>query len=114
MLAQGERIAINAPIQGTTADILKLAMIDIDEYIFKNNLEKEIKILLQIHDELILEIDKDIVDKEKDIIKNIMENVLVKRLADKDWQDMILPDTAIEKVPIRSDSKIGDNLYELK
>ncbi|MFO0743899.1 MAG: DNA polymerase [Candidatus Paceibacterota bacterium] len=114
LLAQGERIAINAPIQGTTADILKLAMIDIDEYIAKNNLENKIKILLQIHDELILEIDQEIVNKEKDNIKNILESVLSNRYHDKDWQDMFLSDTAIEKVSIRCDSKIGDNLYELK
>jgi DNA polymerase-1 len=114
LLAQGERIAINAPIQGTTADILKLAMIDIDEYIVKNNLENKMKILLQIHDELILEIDKDIVDGEKNKIQDILKNVLSKRYNEEKWKDMFLQDTAVEQVPIRSDSKVGDNLYELK
>lgn len=112
--AQGERIAINAPIQGTTADILKLAMIDIDQYIKENNLENKIKILLQIHDELILEIDEDILDKEKNILKSILENVLEKRLNDKKWKDLFIPDTSMEEVALKSDLAIGDNLYELK
>ena len=112
--AQGERIAINAPIQGTTADILKLAMIDIDQYIKEHNLESKLKILLQIHDELIIEVDEDIVDQEKEILKNILAQVLEKRLNDKKWKDLFIPDTAIEEVPIKSDLKIGNNLYELK
>lgn len=112
--AQGERIAINAPIQGTTADILKLAMIDMDEYIKENKLENKIKILLQIHDELILEIDEDIVEKEKVNLKNILENVLDKRLNDKNWKDLFIKDAEIDKVKLKSDLSIGDNLYELK
>lgn len=114
LIAQGERIAINAPIQGTTADILKLAMIDVDEYITKNKLENKIKILLQIHDELILEIDEDIIEKERINIKDILENVLKKRIKDEKWKDLFLVDTAVGQVPIRTDSKIGNNLYELK
>ena len=112
--AQGERIAINAPIQGTTADILKLAMIDINEYIKKNNLNNQIKILLQIHDELILEIDERILEKEKDVLKDILENVLVKRFDKKEWKDLFLENTDMENVPIKSDFKSGDNLFELK
>lgn len=112
--AQGERIAINAGVQGTTADILKLAMIDVDEYIKKNNLEKEIKILLQIHDELVLEVKDELVEKESENLKNIFENVLIKRLKDKEWNDMFLNDTAVEIVPLKTESKSGESLYDLK
>ncbi|MBP9765671.1 MAG: hypothetical protein KBD12_00360 [Candidatus Pacebacteria bacterium] len=112
--AQGERIAINAPIQGTTADILKLAMIDIDQYIKENKLENKVKILLQIHDELILEVDESISEREKNIFKSILEEVLIKRIEDKKWKDLFVLDTAIKEIPMRSSLEIGDNLYELK
>lgn len=112
--SQGERIAINAPIQGTTADILKLAMIDIDEYIESNNLSSQIKILLQIHDELVLEINENIIDAEAPKLRSILENVINKRLEDKEWRELMLNDTKVEDVPIKADMKIGDNLYELK
>lgn len=69
----GERIALNTPIQGTAADILKLAMIRIDEKLKEDNLKT--KMLLQVHDELIF----DVPDKELniviDIVREIMENV---------------------------------------
>lgn len=77
--AQGERIAINAPIQGTSADILKLAMLDAKEYIQENKLKDNVALLLQIHDELIFEIDE---DKAEDIANElvvILESVLKKR-----------------------------------
>ncbi len=77
--AQGERIAINAPIQGTSADILKLAMIDADAYIRENKLDEKVQLLLQIHDELVFEIDADI---EKSVTKellSILERVLSRR-----------------------------------
>lgn len=112
--AQGERIAINAPVQGTTADILKLAMIDIDDYIVSNHLEKDVKILLQIHDELVLEIKEELVAKVSENIKTIMENVLSKRIKDKDWDDLILKDTAIGLIPMKVDIAIGDSLFDIK
>ncbi len=73
--ASGERMAINAPIQGTNADMIKLAMVQIDEYITKNKLEDDIKMLAPIHDEILFEVKK---DKEAHIrkIQDIMENVL--------------------------------------
>ena len=77
--AQGERIAINAPIQGTSADILKLAMLDAKEYIKEKNLEDTVALLLQIHDELIFEIDE---DRGEEIAKELvilLESVLKKR-----------------------------------
>ncbi len=112
--SQGERIAINAPVQGTTADILKLAMIDINNYITKNKLESKIKILLQIHDELILEVKEELVKEESENLKNIFEKVLIWRLKEKVWQEMILKNTSVSKVPIKAEVSIGNNLYELK
>ncbi|MEZ5690458.1 MAG: DNA polymerase I [Rickettsiales bacterium] len=66
-----ERAAINAPLQGTAADIIKLAMINIDSKL-KN--EKDIDMLLQVHDELIFEVRENYVAKFSPIIKNCMEN----------------------------------------
>ncbi len=74
--AMAERMAINAPIQGTSADILKIAMIRIDEYLVKNKLEDDIKILLQVHDELIFEIKKEVKEKHILRIKEIMETII--------------------------------------
>ncbi|MEA2112942.1 MAG: DNA polymerase [Patescibacteria group bacterium] len=74
--AMAERMAVNAPVQGTSADILKIAMVKIDEYIIKNKLEDNIKMLLQVHDELIFEIKKDVDAKDVSEIKKIMESVL--------------------------------------
>lgn len=112
--AQGERIAINAPVQGTTADILKLAMIDVDEYIRKNNFEKSVKILLQIHDELVLEVKEELVEKVKVDLKNIMENVISKRLKIEAWQDLILKETAVEEINLKVDITEGNSLFEIK
>ena len=67
-----ERAAINAPVQGTAADIMKRAMIKIDRAIQKGDIEATM--LLQVHDELIFEIDDAKVDSESAKIKEIMEN----------------------------------------
>jgi DNA polymerase-1 len=77
--AQGERIAINAPIQGTSADILKLAMLDAHEYLEKENLLDKAKLVLQIHDELVFEIKKEIAEDVADKLVVVLENVLKKR-----------------------------------
>ena len=67
-----ERMAINTPLQGTAADIIKLAMIKIADLIADR--EKEIKMLLQVHDELIFEIKQDKIENYSGKIKEIMEN----------------------------------------
>ncbi len=76
--AQAERMAINAPIQGTAADIIKLAMVAIAEFIKKENLGAGIRMLLQVHDELLFEIREDLVATLAPKIRNFMEEVMPK------------------------------------
>ncbi len=90
------RIAINTPIQGTAADILKLAMIQITEYIFNKKLSDKVRIVLQIHDELIFEVEDDIIEEIKEEFKKIMENVIELT------------------VPLKVKSAIGKTFSELK
>ena len=68
----GKRAAMNAPIQGTAADIIKMAMIKVDEYLK----DKESKMILQVHDELVIDVKKEeLAIVEKEIVK-IMENIV--------------------------------------
>jgi DNA polymerase-1 len=70
-----ERNAINSPIQGTAADMIKLAMISISKAIQKANLQT--KMLLQVHDELVFDVPKSELETIKPIILNCMQNALV-------------------------------------
>ena len=74
--AQAERMAVNAPIQGTSADIIKIAMSQIDTWITKEGLESDVKMILQIHDELIFEVKDAQVDDVAEKVVSIMQNVL--------------------------------------
>jgi len=76
MKAQAERMAINAPIQGTEADVIKLAMIQVDEYLKKEKLDKEVLLLLQVHDELVYEVNENLVTDIAPKIQRIMESVI--------------------------------------
>ncbi|MEK7601865.1 MAG: DNA polymerase [Patescibacteria group bacterium] len=76
--AQAERMAINAPIQGTQADIIKLAMVRITELFKKESLEKDAHLLLQVHDELVFEVTLEKRDELAQKIRNLMETVLTK------------------------------------
>ncbi len=74
--AMAERAAGNAPIQGTTADIIKLAMIHVDKAIKDAGLSERVHMIMQIHDELVFEVADEVLDKAKDLIKKTMESVL--------------------------------------
>lgn len=92
--AQAERMAINSPIQGTAADIIKLAMIRIDAEMVERKLKS--KMLLQVHDELIFEVEEDEIQIMKDLVRQGMETVVDLR------------------VPLKVDMGIGVNWYDLK
>ena len=75
----GERVAMNAPIQGTAADIMKIAMINVDKALKEQNLKS--KIVLQVHDELLVEAYKDEVEQIKQILVDNMKNAADLRVA---------------------------------
>ena len=75
LMSQAERMAINMPVQGTEADLLKLAMIKIEKLINSDYQPGDVKMLLQIHDELLFEIKDNLAEKAGFKIKNIMENI---------------------------------------
>ncbi len=83
--AGAERAAINAPIQGTSADIIKRAMVLISEELEKNDLQNNVRLLMQVHDELIYEIKDSKREEVSNTIKKIMENIL------KEEKDIHLP-----------------------
>jgi DNA polymerase-1 len=74
--AQAERMAINAPIQGTQADIIKLAMVRIEQMLKEEEAEENAFLLLQVHDELVYEIKEEFRDVLGKKIQHIMESVL--------------------------------------
>ena len=101
--AMAERMAINAPIQGTNADIVKVAMKMIDERIEKEGLSDKVFPILQIHDELVYEMEESVVEKIVPIIEDIMEHVLENSFIHYK-----------PEVPIEVNFAIGDNWGELK
>ncbi len=74
--AMNERMAINAPVQGTGADITKLAMIKVDSFLKQEKLSDQISLLLQVHDELVFEIPTDLIETVAPKIKKLMEQVV--------------------------------------
>ncbi len=70
----GERMALNTPIQGTSADIMKMAMIEVYKKLKENNLKS--KMILQVHDEIIIDAVNEEVPKLKELVKDTMENVV--------------------------------------
>ena len=92
--SMGERMALNTPIQGSSADILKMAMIKIDKYFEDNNIKSTM--LLQVHDELIFNVIKEEEEEVRKIVSNIMENII--KL----------------DVPLKVSIEEGNNWYEAK
>ena len=90
----GERMALNTPIQGTAADILKIAMVKIDEKM--EELKLKSKLLVQVHDELVFEVEKGEEEKLKDLVIDIMKNAYKLN------------------VPLDVSYEIGDNWYDAK
>ena len=82
MVKQGaERAAINAPLQGSAADLIKLAMIAVDKVLPK----EQAKMLLQVHDELVFEVDADKVDEISRLVTDAMQDVLTATAVEKGW-----------------------------
>ena len=69
----GERIALNTPVQGTAADIIKLAMVEVYKKLKENNLKT--KMIIQVHDELVFDVYTGELEKIKEIIPDIMDNI---------------------------------------
>ena len=90
----GERVAMNAPIQGTAADIIKIAMIGVSGELKKRNMKS--RLILQVHDELLIEADESEVEEVKAILKDQMEHA------------------AELSVPLIADMHTGRNWYEAK
>lgn len=72
-----ERTAINAPLQGTAADIIKLAMIQLQSWIDSQAVSDKIKMIMQVHDELVFEVAENFVEQAKEAVKQAMEQSVV-------------------------------------
>lgn len=89
-----ERTAMNTPIQGTAADIIKHAMVKLDQHMAEKGMKS--RMLLQVHDELIFEVPEEELPEMKELVRNTMEN-------------------AVElSVPLKVDVNVGSNWYEAK
>ncbi len=97
--AQAERMAINAPVQGTAADIMRVAMNQVYAYIERRG-DDRVRMLLQVHDELLFEIDSEQVEREVRQLTTLMTDVFGEH-------DM-------HGVPIEVDVEVGDNWAELR
>ncbi len=93
---EAERMAVNAPIQGTAADFIKMAMVRVDDFLKKNELKVKARLLLQIHDELLFEIKNEDIERLAPQIARIMEKVYkgdipmeVNISLGKNWGDMV-------------------------
>jgi DNA polymerase-1 len=76
LIAQADRMAINAPMQGTQADIIKLAMVEAERVVDAHGWRGKVRLLVQVHDELVWEIPHEMVDEVVPVLKNVMESVV--------------------------------------
>ena len=111
---EAERMAVNMPIQGTSADFIKLAMVRADKALGEKGLKDKVFMLLQIHDELLFEIKEDVVVKAIPIIKEAMESVYPLKNEDESlvaeqYRKQKLPDVLIEV-----NVEMGDNWDEME
>ena len=90
----GKRLAMNSPIQGSAADIIKLAMIKVDQLLKDNHLKS--KMILQVHDELIFDVYQEELEQVMDIVKIGMENAYAM------------------SVELKAEGAYAKNWYELK
>jgi len=93
-------MATNAPIQGTQADLIKIAMKRIDEHIKSEKHENDMRLILQVHDELVYEVKDSLVDEVLKHFKPLMETVL--------------PEEKTLGVPIIVEIEIGENWGEMR
>ena len=98
--AEAERQAVNAPIQGTSADIIKRSMVTITNHFVKEELSDAVRLVLQIHDELVFEVRDDVLEDVAPTLCRMMEDAM--------------PETMTKGVPIIVDAKIGKRLSEMK
>ena len=91
---QGERIALNTPVQGTSADIIKIAMVKIDNIFKEKNIKS--KMIVQVHDELVFDVLNEELEEVTNIVKDVMENIC--KL----------------DVPLKVSIAYGNNWYEAK
>jgi DNA polymerase-1 len=94
MRSFGERVAMNTPIQGSAADIIKISMVEVYKQLKKRKLKS--RLILQVHDELIVETEKTELEEVSKLLKDCMENAVSL------------------KVPITAEVKCGDTWYETK
>lgn len=96
LVRQAERMAINMPVQGTAADLIKMTMVKAHDFVHEKYGHEDVRLLLQVHDELLFEAKTELVQKLSENIKSIMENVY--KLS----------------VPLTVDIKYGDNWSDME
>ena len=98
--AQAERMAMNAPMQGTQSDIIKLAMIEADRYLQDKGWRESARLVLQVHDELVYEVEEKILEEAAKLIRHVMETAV--------------PVSKLSGVPIAVEASVGKSWGDLK